>query len=67
MPSCISTPNDGSISHGKLRKCGLGRKVTSKTKEVFNSTEDENMSEETVRVEFWYRKKKIGEKKYFGF
>ena len=25
------------------------------------------MSEESVKVEFWYRKKKIGEKKYLSF
>ena len=66
IPSYISTPNDTSMST-KLKKFGTTRKLTSKTKEIFNSTEDENMSEESVKVEFWYRKKKIAEKKYLSF
>ena len=63
----MSTPNDGSMSQAKLKKFGSTRKLTYKTKEIYNSTEDENMSEESVKVEFWFQKRKVGEKKYLGF
>ena len=43
IPSYISTPNDASLSHTKLKKFGSSRKVTCKTKEIFHSTENENM------------------------
>ena len=40
LGSYITTPNDTSLSHQKLKKFGSNRKLTNKTKEIFHSTED---------------------------
>lgn len=50
IPSYISTPNNVSLSTAKLKKFGSNRKPVLKTKEIFNSTEDENISGDVVKI-----------------
>lgn len=50
MLSYISTPNDSSMAKNKLKKFKSNRNINYKIKEVYQSTEDENMSEQSVNV-----------------
>lgn len=50
MLSYISTPNDNSTVKNKLKKFKSNRNLNLKNKEVYQSTEDENMSEQSVKI-----------------
>lgn len=69
--SYLETPNENSMNmskNNKLKKFKSHKNMDmSKLKEAFPSTEDENVSGESVKVCFMIGKKKIGEKKFFSF
>lgn len=44
MLSYISTPNESSMAKNKLKKFKSNKNINCKTKEIYQSTEDENLS-----------------------
>lgn len=71
MLSYISTPNQNSMTMNKaskLKKFKSNRNIlVHKTKQAFQSTEDENLSDQCIKIDFMLSKRKIGSHKFYAF
>ncbi len=68
MLSYLSTPNEKSFNMEKFKIFRADHSATTlKTKEQFQSTEDENSSEESVKVNYLFNGKKLFSRHYNNY